>query len=249
MKISSLFRSASNYIENPELFYLRTRGVTASHYLKYGQPWIRELNPLTVLDVGANIGQSAIAFNALFPDAEIYSFEPIPHCYDTMVSRTKSFPRIHPLNLGLGDISGETDFEMNDFSGSSSFLSLSGIHKEVFSYAQNTKNIKVKVEKLDIAALSLKIQFPIIIKIDVQGFEDKVIKGGENVVSQSSLIIVETSFEHLYEQQPLFQDVYNILGQMGFQYKGSLENMYEPITGRILQSDSLFVKQDRIIKR
>jgi FkbM family methyltransferase len=245
MRVSNVLRSLSNYIEYPELFYLRPKGVSASHYLKYGQRWIRDMGLLTIFDVGANIGQSAIAFNVLFPEAEIYSFEPIPQCYQIMASRTKSIPKIHLFNMGLGEVSTEADFALNEFSGSSSFLPLTDAHKEIYEYAKNTTTIKAVVKRLDDIAPALDAKPPIMMKIDVQGFEDKVIKGGQKTVEKSSVVIVETSFRHLYDQQPLFQDVYNSLNKLGFEYRGALENMYEPKTGEILQSDSLFVRSTR----
>jgi FkbM family methyltransferase len=242
MKFYNLLRSVSNYIENPELFRLRSKGVSAAQYTRYGSTWIRRLNPLTIFDIGANAGESAIALHGLYPQARIYSFEPIPSCFQSLVEKTKNIPNIQAFNLGLGDINGELEFELNNFSAASSFLSLSDSHKKLYDYATKTQIIKVNVDKLDNFIDQIEIKPPILIKIDVQGFEDKVIRGGEQVFKQTDVIIVETSFQSLYVGQPLFEDIYAMLYDWGFRYRGSVENMYDPANGRIVQADTVFVR-------
>lgn len=242
MKISTFLRSASKYFQYPELIELRNRGVTASQYSRYGQKWIRDLNPKVIFDIGANVGQSAIAFHALFPSAQIYSFEPVPSCFEELKLRTKGILNIDAFNTALGDSIGETKFEENEFPACSSFLPLGKAHVELFDYAVQTSTIKVKVDTLDNFTSQLTLPSPIMLKIDVQGFEEKVLKGGENLVTRSSILIIETSFKALYEGQPLFGDIYSILQGWGFEYAGSVENLQDPETGIILQSDSIFCK-------
>jgi FkbM family methyltransferase len=244
MKLSQLLNSLSKYIEFPEMFYLRRKGVTASQYTKYGQKWIQELKPETIFDIGANAGQSAVAFKALFPDANIYSFEPIPNCFEILKKRTEKMQNVHAFNIGLGDCTGEFEFELNDFSASSSFLPLAEAHKNLYNYATKTQPITVKVDKLDNFIERIEIKPPIMMKIDVQGFEDRVIIGGESLIKQSSILIIETSFKTLYLGQPLFEDIYQILHEWGFKYKGSVENMYDRNNDEIVQSDVVFTKID-----
>ncbi len=242
MKISTILQSASKYFQHPELLELRRKGVTASQYSRYGQKWIQDLNPRLIFDIGANVGQSAIAFNALFPSAQIYSFEPVPACFEEFKVRTQGLQNIHAFNIALGDSVGETEFEMNEFPACSSFLPLANSHKDLFDYAAKTSKIKVEVNTLDNFSSDLDLPTPILIKIDVQGFEDKVLRGGKHFVSKSDVLIIETSFKPLYEGQPLFKDIYEILKDWGFDYVGSVENMQHPVTGEILQSDAIFCR-------
>ncbi len=76
----------------------------------------------------------------------------------------------------------------------------------------------------------------------MQGYEKHVIKGGPETLSRTQALIVETSFETLYENQPLFGEIYDTLRELGFSYAGSIEQLYCPHTGRIIQQDALFVK-------
>ena len=50
----------------------------------------------------------------------------------------------------------------------------------------------------------------LLVKIDTQGFEDRVIRGGEQTIKKASIVVVEVSFTKLYEHQPLFSDLRSI---------------------------------------
>ena len=76
---------------------------------------------------------------------------------------------------------------------------------------------------------------------DVQGYEDRVFRGGERTIRTSKLVVVEMSFALLYEGQPLFQDIYGLLSNWGFRYAGSLYQTLNPHDGSVLQSDAIFL--------
>ena len=75
-----------------------------------------------------------------------------------------------------------------------------------------------------------------------QDFEDKVIKGGQRTIEQSKIIIIETSYTSLYKSQPLFDDMYTILKKLDFIYVGTVRQLSDPVTGKLLQGDAVFVK-------
>ena len=100
----------------------------------------------------------------------------------------------------------------------------------------------VRLERLDDVADKLVLRAPLLIKVDVQGYEDKVIAGGERTFQRADLAIVESSFEVLYEEQPLFDDIYQQLVRLGFVYRGAIDQMMSTKDGRPLQADSIFVR-------
>lgn len=228
-------------IERPQLFQIRKNGGIPDAFIKLDQPWLHELNIATVLDIGANIGQFSSTISAVFPKAKIYSFEPLPDCFQELQNRMVNCRNFTAINVGLGDESGSLKFERNDFSLSSSFLKMTDIHKKAFPETQHSQSVEVKVEKLDNIAKTLSITDPLLIKIDVQGYEDKVLKGGEETIKRARLVISETSFESLYEGQPLFNEIYHKFIELGFTYAGSFEQLCNPCNGRILQADSIFI--------
>jgi hypothetical protein len=74
----------------------------------------------------------------------------------------------------------------------------------------------------------------ILIKIDVQGVEDRVIRGGRAIFSTAALVLVEMSFVHMYEQQPIFDEINDLLRECGLQLAGVKNQIEDPATGQPL---------------
>ena len=205
--------------------------------------WLRSIGVKTILDIGANTGQFASSIHQIFPDATIYSFEPLQDCYEQLVANFSNVPRFKAFNLALGDIPGEVEMYRNEYSVSSSLLAMKELHKESFPFTRDEQVQKVNVARLDDLANDLELHRPMLIKLDVQGFEDKVISEGINTISKADIIIIELSVEHLYENQPLFDSIYRKLFDLGFQYKGNYDQLHNPNNGAVLQMDGIFVKR------
>lgn len=56
-----------------------------------------------ILDVGANIGQSAVSYALHAPEAAIHSFEPIAATFGKLQANTASYPNVTAHNLALGE--------------------------------------------------------------------------------------------------------------------------------------------------
>lgn len=238
-KLSSIAR----YIENPKLLMLRQRGGLPNTFFLLDKPWFHELNIATVIDIGANIGQFAITINTLLPKAQIYSFEPLPECFEQLQSRMQSCNKFVGFNVGLGDKPGNLTFAKNAFTPSSSFLKMTNLHKTIYPHTKTNNIVNVKVETLDQMLFDREISDPLLIKLDVQGYEDRVICGGKETIKRAKILIIETSFETLYEDQPLFGDLYLELIKYGFIYGGAIEQSHNPKTGEVIQADSIFIKK------
>jgi FkbM family methyltransferase len=204
--------------------------------------WLIDLQIKTILDIGANTGQFAQAISTIFPNAIIYSFEPLSDCYKELVKKFESHQNFQALNIALSNKTETTQIYRNQYSPSSSLLPISNIHKDIFPQTCSESVEVIETICLDDIAKDLRIDDPVLIKIDVQGFEDRVIAGGINLISRAKLIIIEMSMEALYEGQPLFDDIYQTLTKLGFQYRGNYEQLYSPQDGRILQVDGIFMK-------
>jgi FkbM family methyltransferase len=204
--------------------------------------WLRELNIKTVLDIGANEGQYAKHIRSILPEATIYSFEPIPSVYQKLIVCQELKNNFKAFNVGLGTHKELIQMNVNEFSPSSSLLDMTDLHRDNVPLAQKTDKITIEIHALDMYLKQLKIENNLLIKIDVQGFEDKVIDGGIEFIKKAKAITVEVSFQELYQNQPLFKDVYDRLVRLGFSYIGNLDNYFDQKTGAPLYSDALFIK-------
>ena len=205
--------------------------------------WLVKHNITTVLDIGASTGQFSMMIHKILPHATIFSFEPIEECYNKLTENMKGVLNFRAFNYALGDADESMEMHMNDFTPSSSLLPMADLHVQAFPYTAKEYMKRVEIKKLDIVAEELHLDDNLLIKMDVQGYEDRVIRGGQSVISRARVLIVETSFQLLYDGQLLFEDIYDILLKMGFRYVGNLEQLRSPLDGSVLQADSIFIKE------
>lgn len=205
--------------------------------------WIQNMNIKTIIDIGAHIGESALQFHELFPNAKIYSFEPLHDCYMQLNDTMKNVPNFRSFNLALGDKEGRLQIHRSEFSPSSSPLKMAKLHEETFPFSAGYALETADVKTLDNIAQELDLENNILLKIDVQGYEDRVIIGSRRILGRVKVIIIETSFNELYEGQPLFSDIYELLHENGFIYAGSWGELKSPLDGAPLQQDSIFIRR------
>ncbi len=232
----------AEYLEDPQLFRLRLAGGDTALYRRLNQPWVRALRFQSALDIGANVGQFAQVLRAVVPAASIYSFEPLPDCFARLQRRMAGAPKFTAFNLGVGERAGRLTIERNDFTPSSSFLRMAGTHQSAFPYTRTTRAVEVAVERLDDIARRLDLPDPLLVKIDVQGYEDRVLRGGEATLRRARAIFIEASFETLYEGQVLFDSLYRQLVAWGFVFHGALDQLRHPDDDRCLQADCVFIR-------
>ena len=214
------------------------------YYEKEGKrfEWLKEFNFKTIIDIGANEGQFAGKILTVFPDALLHCFEPLPAVFSQLKIYFNSNPNVVLYNYGLGSRDEEKMIFKNEYSPSSSFLEMLDLHKSNFDFAVGVAPENISIRRLD-DFFEKSIIRPLLLKIDVQGYEKYVLDGGKTVVQQADVVIIETSFYQLYKGQPLFDDIYQYLIKLGFQYAGNVEQLIAPTDKKILQADALFIRR------
>ncbi len=243
-KAAHYMRVAARYLDDPQQFRMRRSYFLPAMYQALGKPWIQQMQVRTILDIGASEGNFAFTVRPLFPNAMIYSFEPLPGVYAALARNLAGVERFRAFNLGIGENDTEMTIHQSQHSPSSSFLEMGDLHKQAFpTSAAVAEEVKVKVARLDGLSDQLAIEEPLLVKIDVQGYELHVLRGGEQTIRRAQVIIIETSFQPLYEGGPLFADVFRFLTDWGFAYQGALDVLADPGSGANLQEDSVFVRR------
>lgn len=148
--------------------------------LSFLRPILADLKECSALDIGANIGNHTIYLSDYF--SAVFSFEPDPDVYDLLSFNLKRIGNCFPSNIGLGDEAGDfVLFENKENAGASSMK---------HEYAPGSERVTVKVKRLD----DLKGGFGRVsfMKIDVEGFEPNVLRGGlELIASEQPIIVLE----------------------------------------------------------
>ena len=203
----------------------------------------------TIIDVGANTGQFARKISGFFPNARLYCFEPLPGPFRALSSWAKTQKeRVITFNLAIGD--KEDDVEMflhEDHTPSSSLLATTKLTEEYYPFTKGQKRIRVKQLTLDSALKQVQSELSskILIKLDVQGYEDRVIAGGRELFKRASACILEVGLDHLYEEQAKFTQLVLMLDDLGYSYAGNLEQSYSK-DGHCIYLDALFLNKTRI---
>ena len=99
---------------------------------------------------------------------------------------------------------------------------------------------KRKTVKLD-SLLDSKNQFDLI-KMDVQGSELDIIRGGLEVIKKSSLLILEMQISEYNKGAPMMSEIVFYLKEKNFILKELIDFIYKD--GELIQVDGLFIKKN-----
>lgn len=203
------------------------------------------LNIGTIIDVGANQGQFARMISDFFPRAELYCFEPLEEPFRQISAWAQAQnSRVHCFQLALGEQEGEMEMHLHEqHTPSSSLLAATDTCHRLYPQTQAERMTRIRVSTLDQALEDALDHMPreILLKLDVQGFEDRVLRGGTRVLSQCQAVVLEVCLDPLYEEQADFHGLAQLLHTAGFRYAGNLNQAYGE-DGRVIFLDAVFVR-------
>ena len=160
-----------------------------------------------VFDIGANIGEVSLNAAKLVGDSgSVHSFEPASECCCKLQKNVSlnSFETIVINNIGLGDLKG-------DFFISTEFKNNRGGFR---IQPSGNNNPNIKVDTLDNYVSSISPEKINLIKIDVEGFEYNVLKGGEKAIEKyRPLLFIEINDTNLRQQNSSALEVIRFLNR------------------------------------
>jgi FkbM family methyltransferase len=203
---------------------------------------LRHPHPNTVIDIGGSHGQFATEVIRDFPNAVIYSFEPIPQCFAELSTLSQTHPQLKPIQLALSNEEGQKEFNLSRFQDSSSFQQMLPRHLEAWPHTETEARIQVQMTRLDRYAQRMELRAPIFAKMDVQGHELAVIEGGRETLARCQRVMMECNFAPLYQGQPTFIELYSAMTELGFLFDGFISPLRHPRTLELLSADLIFYK-------
>jgi FkbM family methyltransferase len=210
---------------------------------KKHEPWgeLQGAGIATIIDGGANDGTGAVRFRELFPNAEIHSFEPLPHLFGELKTCLNGDSRFFPYEVALGDRVSKATLEVNSDPYSSSLIPMAAEGTAFAPKMRGISCIDVNVTTLDQWASGRKLPGPLLLKLDLEGYELAALRGAEEFLSQADYVLIEVSFVLLRAGQPTFSEIHGFLESRGFRMIDVFPGPHlDAATGRALWADVLF---------
>lgn len=202
-------------------------------------------NPgVTVLDVGANVGDYALLLRDEGFRGAIVSFEPLEVPYATLASRCAADPLWRCARVAVGAADEELEMHVSGNVVSSSLLRPAPMTSGVSTAIAPVRTVATPVARLDTLRGTLwPADARCWLKADVQGYESAVLDGAAATLARTDVVEIELSLVPLYEGQALLHDVLGWLAGAGFRTVWIERALTHPSTNELLQVDALLVRE------
>jgi len=198
------------------------------------------INPTAILDIGAHSGQFHSWAKRVWSDAGVFMIEANP-LHKSTLDRLAMMSGDDYLITALGDEEREVTFYTRSDKPHTEGNSYYKEHN-YWDIPQLVQESKVKLKKLD-DIFEDDAVFELI-KIDTQGSELDILKGGVKLISKSSVIVLEIAYTEYNEGAPTAKDIIDYMNSIGFEKKMSIGEHYED--GDVIQKDFVFLNKELV---
>ena len=188
------------------LFHMALRGLGVLNYyddhvsgeenfIKKILPGYLKRSSPTFFDIGANVGHYSLTLRQFFPSATIYSLEPHPITFRTL-SLLQERENILCFNKALGSSIGKLPLFDEATANGSQHATL---NKDVIGEIHHQQSIvyDIEVDTLDNFASKHNIAYIDFMKIDTEGSELAVLRGGRELLAQKRIGIIQFEFNEM----------------------------------------------------
>lgn len=184
-----------------------------------------------VIDVGANVGFFSKLIRNIYPQASIYCVEPIASTFECLKKNFEKDKNTYLFNLAFGDKKGRQKMSFND-------------QRPEISQVDTSGNVIVSMKLLDDFAKEKNIKKIDLLKIDTEGFEDKVLLGAKEILAKTAYVFIEVTLENNTNytlaslMSCLYSDSYNF-NLVGFRNFGDTSEGKAPVLDCLLKNIKL----------
>ena len=189
------------------------------------------INPLTVVDVGANVGEFTNQLSKVFPQCEFVMVEANPYCEPYLKEVGKPYELV-----ALSNQEGQKGLFIEKQNNIGTGASL---------YKENTQWYSegmYDIINVPLSTLDVKNYFGTrnidLLKLDVQGSELDILNGGTQTLERTDYILIETSLTYYNQNAPLIDEIVDKMLSTNFRIVDIIE--YRKFNDIIFQLDILF---------
>jgi FkbM family methyltransferase len=205
----------------------------------------------TVLDIGANVGQSARSFRALWPDATIHCFEPDPRNLEELRADADAGTVVNPVAVADRE-SAASDFHL------SSASQASGLSAPSTEYLRRgvteVDTVQVATTTIDAYRHANALAHIDVCKIDTQGHTGPCLDGARETLEAQAIGVLqlELLFAAYYDQRDTFLEVEQRLAPYGYSLYTLIDTDTHTVgvtyidyeTGELKHLDAIYVLRD-----
>jgi FkbM family methyltransferase len=197
--------------------------------------------PRAIVDVGAYVGNWSRMARQLFPGVRLVMIDGNPEneqalrgAVQTIGSEGKHFIAL------LGPEEREEVTLFQNATGTSVLRELTTL---------SARPVQVPMCTLDRLLEAESLRGPLLLKLDVQGFELEVLRGGPDTLREAELVVLEASTLPFNENAPLFAEVVGFMANSGYAVYDLCGQVRRDSDHALFQMDVLFSRNDSELRR
>lgn len=195
-----------------------------------------------IIDGGAHLGGATEILETLLPDATFYCFEPDPTLVQILENKFTDNPQVRVVQAALGDIAGKAKFNINASRPTNSLLpSSESLQPDLKQLCQLVEQVEVGIITIDEYCRDNSIERIDVIKLDLQGYDYRALKGAAAMLENAKVVLVEVLFKEIYKGCHCFPDILDLMIDQGFKLH-TLCGLHYGEADELLWADAIFVK-------
>lgn len=160
-----------------------------------------------IIEAGAHIGRDTLKMARLWPEAQIYAFEPVPELFEQLKERTKDQANVHCFQLALSNVQGTATLHVSSGASTAASSLL-----EPYDYVKDRPSVLfhpliVQTITLDQWAEEHGITKVDFLWLDMQGAELTVLKASPKIFPTVKALLIEASLAERFKGNPLYNEI------------------------------------------
>ncbi len=208
-------------------------GVDCFHELRYRL----DAKLKIVLDVGAHHGETTFAILERFPNALVHAFEPVGMNFETLRFMVHRLPNVICHRLALGDRGGTLDILLQEDSQTHTLTQQAPVDR-----SSALRTTPVNVTTLDAFLVDTPTGPIDLLKIDVEGYELKVLSGARQTFSKRPprFVLLEATLDPADNVHSPLVDIAAWLIPYGYRLLSIYDQVVWPAPSRLAYFNALF---------
>ncbi|KAF0218719.1 MAG: FkbM family [Geobacteraceae bacterium] len=179
-----------------------------------------ERNISVAFDIGANVGDVSLYLLHYFPRATVFAFEPCAETYGQLVANVMKAgygDRFRPFRFGFFDEETEGMLHVTSAHGANSLVAPGEEYRSLNPCIETVATERIALMRLDDFVARERIDRIDLVKIDVEGVEQQVLRGGaDTFASRVQTVVIEVSFVRRPRGDGEYIRLFQLLHDYGF---------------------------------